>query len=375
MKNSIVYADNILNNRPTSSYDLNMYITLDLLDTIAGGSKNVGNEIKSKQVFVDYFKYAVPKLFKQDSRFYVDYEHDGDKTKKGRISKSGHSSSESRYIVLFAKNTYGFVINSWIIDLRIGEHDSPKQIDKATGIDLRESSRQIYLNDPEQFGANLHIDTETFEKIAKTFKDIVVKCGVTPKSNVTVNLPDAKSKRCKNVDQALKFIDAYRDDLYKTMSENIDVFYYKGYGVRGNETACTVLDSDDRAIQSNITMEAAKSFIDNLTKNSKVYDVYGSQYLSSHFFKSDLFDFADCVIQEVSKYITDPTYYIIWRDIYFEYDFEILIIDVIDSDGVSYNADINIELKDFTSKANYREQCIMELVDQITDAYSSDEIG
>jgi len=97
--------------------------------------------------------------------------------------------------------------------------------------------------------------------------------------------------------------------------------------------------------------------------------------LPTNISKTDLSAFADNVIQKVSNYITDPTYSIIWRDIHFEYDFEVLVMDVIDSEGVSYNADINVDIKEFVNNADYHEQCITDFVDQITDVYAYDEIG
>lgn len=374
MNKIYAFRSGSIQDRPPSDFDVDLYINISIPDNIFGGSHDTEKEMQTKAIFVEYFKESVPKMFIADKRFYVDYIHDGNKTKQGKISKAGHTSSESKYIVLFAKNPYGFVMNSWIVDLRIGEHTSPKDKDEETNVDIREVARDNYLNDFERFGSNLHIDRETFEQMSKTFKDIYVKCGASFKSNTTVKLPN-KSKRCKNVDAALKYIDDYRNELYEEMAKDIDTFFYKGYKIQGSENSCIVMNLHDDVIKSGLTMSSAKEFINTETKDSKQYEVYGAENPQRSFTKQDLANFADEVVDALQEYITDETYYFIWKDIHFEYNFEVLVLDIVDSDGVSYVAEINVDYRKFIGRQKYRDQCVHDFVYQITEVYSEYEIG
>lgn len=145
---------------------------------------------------------------------------------------------------------------------------------------------------------------------------------------------------------------------------------YKNY--RGSKfTKRNIFSSEE--IASGITMDNAKSIVDRLTDGKSVSSIYCNTYAYNKYSKADLFSFADSVIDEVNKYVIEDRYYIEWRDIHFEDDFEFIVMNVIDSDNVSYNADIIIDIDKFIDNYNYRCRCINLLVDQITEAYSGEE--
>ena len=113
-------------------------------------------------------------------------------------------------------------------------------------------------------------------------------------------------------------------------------------------------------------------------KEGALIDHFTAAYSESYYWddypKWDiLFDFAKKVIEKTSEYIIDKDYWIDWEEIYFEYDNEILNLNVKDSLGGSFEAYIPVNYEHFMSSSEHRNQCIKDFVDQITDAYSGDE--
>ena len=82
-----------------------------------------------------------------------------------------------------------------------------------------------------------------------------------------------------------------------------------------------------------------------------------------------LYRFADDVMTELKKYI-DGNYRITWRDIHFDYNFEELVLTVIDSKGIAYKGEINTNHRELIE---YKGECIKLFVDQIISAYYVDE--
>ncbi|MCF0134159.1 MAG: hypothetical protein HUJ72_09860, partial [Blautia sp.] len=100
--------------------------------------------------------------------------------------------------------------------------------------------------------------------------------------------------------------------------------------------------------------------------------IYSEAMTGLSFTETDLFSFADAVIDEVNKYIVDDTYCIKWLEISFEDDYETLVMDVIDSDNYQIDVDIRVDFDAFISDPEYRQDCIAGLTDYITEVYGMD---
>ena len=109
-------ADTMIDNRESPKDELMIFINVDLGIPVEYGNKPTNEWRKSMEEFTECFRHRVSELFKNDDKFYVDFEHSVDKT-----SKNGNAHGDLWCIIVYPKNQYGYYMDEWIIDLSVGE--------------------------------------------------------------------------------------------------------------------------------------------------------------------------------------------------------------------------------------------------------------
>ena len=383
---------NSINNIPTI-YDLTLTISADILFSVLSEaypySELTSEELSQKQLFLEYFKTGVADIFKEDKRFFVDNEHDSSKLPWDRLSESEkakisekagipgkHIHSDSHYIALYAKNELGFVLNKWIVDLKTTDHRAKMKVGDSNSTDATtDDPRTAYLNSDE-YKDKLQISNNLADNMDVVPETIVVSCGTTFDSNVHINIRNRKNINCKNVDEAIKQIKIYANELWNDCNSNITSYLYNDYRADFKSGIFIVHDDIGNLIEPDTpfrSLEEVKEFIIKDSKGKTFSPIYGSDMSVTDEDDFDIYEFAEDVIDELNSRISDPGYYFNYRDVWYEDGRTMLNIDVIDSESYHAVTSKLIQYDRLVSDVVYREYCLNYIVDDIIDIYSDEE--
>ena len=386
MKKYIKSADNasILKehyvSRDSKDYDLNIDIDVDVIfeAIVLGASQGMPeSDAKYRQEIYNSVVEIIKTVIKQDSRRFVlladDLSSANDTRKSAKEDSSKYiTDSNAHYYTIITRLNCGFIMNKWGISLRFHDHSEHHA-------DTREELAQKILK-----GDNSLVYTFNQGQDIKV-KNFGVKFSSSCKESNRIfrlklsdlNIP-RKTFKSENDPELPKYIKSALDDYWRLTRQGCDRFDYRGYVVHSIDDkyfADNLIGYS--TIQDAVALNTLKSVIDAKLGDMSAAEkqIFGStQYVqATNTSSSDkltvLEDIADDVIHILNRMCIKGSNWFKWTDVFFEDDYTVLCLDVIDREFRRVYADVVLVDPDDLLNPDDRQAVVKYFVEYVLTEY------